>query len=72
MNQYSEKYVDQLEVQIAEQLIEIELLKANQIKELTYEQITEVFNDCYPNNGDGDVVNLVDFAKAILKKASEK
>jgi len=41
-------------------------------KELTYEQITEVFNDCYPNNGDGDVVNLVDFAKAILRKAQEK
>jgi hypothetical protein len=38
-------------------------------KTLTHEEITQVFNDCYPNNGDGDVVNLVDFARAILRKA---
>ena len=41
-------------------------------KTLTDEEITQVFDECYPNNADGDVVNLVDFAKAILKKASEK
>ena len=43
-----------------------------QIKELSDEEITQVFDECYPNNGDGDVVTLIDFARAILKKASEK
>jgi hypothetical protein len=75
MNQYSEKYVDQLEVQIAEQLIEIELLKANQIKELSDEEImniafcSEVNTVAIENDWDGTVI---DFARAILKKASEK
>jgi hypothetical protein len=46
--------------------------KAATAKTLTHEEITQVFNDCYPNNGDGDVVNLVDFARAILRKAQEK
>jgi hypothetical protein len=46
--------------------------KAATAKTLTDEEITQVFNDCYPNNGDGDVVNLVDFARAILRKAQEK
>ena len=41
-------------------------------KELSDKEITEVFDKCYPNNGDGDVVTLIDFAKAILNKASEK
>jgi hypothetical protein len=41
-------------------------------KELTDEEITQVFDECYPNNGDGDVVTLIDFARAILRKASEK
>ena len=40
-------------------------------KELTHEEITQVFDECYPNNGDGDVVTLIDFARAILKKAKE-
>jgi predicted lipid-binding transport protein (Tim44 family) len=40
-------------------------------KELTDQEITKVFDECYPNNGDGDVVTLIDFAKAILKKARE-
>jgi len=43
-----------------------------QTKPLSDEEITQVFDKCYPNNGDGDVVTLVDFARAILKKASEK
>lgn len=41
-------------------------------KELTDNEINEVFNKCYPNNGDGDVVTLIDFARAILKKVNEK
>ena len=41
-------------------------------KELTHEEITQVFDECYPNNGDGDVVTLIDFARAILRKAQEK
>ena len=40
--------------------------------ELTDEEITQVFDECYPNNADGDVVTLIDFARAILRKASEK
>ena len=43
-----------------------------QLKELTDEEITQVFDECYPNNGDGDVVTLIDFARAILRKAQEK
>jgi hypothetical protein len=43
-----------------------------QIKELSDKEITQVFDECYPNNGDGDVVTLIDFARAILKKASKK
>ena len=43
-----------------------------QIKELSDKEITQVFDECYPNNCDGDVVTLIDFARAILKKASEK
>jgi hypothetical protein len=42
------------------------------VKELTHEEITQVFDECYPNNGDGDVVTLIDFARAILRKAQEK
>jgi hypothetical protein len=45
------------------------LLKA---KTLTDEEITQVFDECYPNNADGDVVTLIDFARAILRKAQEK
>jgi len=41
-------------------------------KTLTDEEITQVFDECYPNNADGDVVTLIDFARAILRKASEK
>ena len=41
-------------------------------KQLTDEEITQVFDECYPNNADGDVVTLVDFARAILRKAQEK
>jgi len=40
-------------------------------KTLTDEEITQVFDECYPNNADGDVVTLIDFARAILRKASE-
>ena len=41
-------------------------------KTLTDEEITQVFDGCYPNNADGDVVTLIDFARAILRKAQEK
>ena len=47
-------------------------LYTHPVKELTDEEITRVFDECYPNNGDGDVVTLIDFARAILRKASEK
>jgi hypothetical protein len=47
-------------------------LYTNPVKELTHEEITQVFDECYPNNGDGDVVTLIDFARAILRKAQEK
>jgi hypothetical protein len=50
----------------------IPLYTTPQIKELSDKEITQVFDECYPNNGDGDVVTLIDFARAILKKASEK
>jgi hypothetical protein len=50
----------------------IPLYTTPQIKELSDEEITQVFDECYPNNGDGDVVTLIDFARAILKKASER
>jgi hypothetical protein len=47
-------------------------LYTHPVKELTDEEITQVFDECYPNNGDGDVVTLIDFARAILRKAQEK
>ena len=36
-------------------------------KPLSEKELYEVFDKCYPNNGDGDVVTLVDFARAIEK-----
>jgi len=39
--------------------------------DLTDEEITQVFDECYPNNADGDVVTLIDFARAILRKAQD-
>ena len=47
-------------------------LYTHPVKELTDEEMTQVFNECYPNNADGDVVTLIDFARAILRKAQEK
>ena len=41
-------------------------------RELSDEEITQVFDKCYPNNGDGDVVTLVDFARAIEKEVVNK
>ena len=41
-------------------------------KTLTDEEINQVFDECYPNNADSDVVTLIDFARAILRKAQEK
>jgi len=43
----------------------------NRQTDLTDEEITQVFDECYPNNADGDVVTLIDFARAILRKAQE-
>ena len=37
-------------------------------KPLSDKEITQVFDKCYPNNGDGDVVTLVDFARAIEER----
>lgn len=54
--------------QISENILLLELEKL-QHRELTDEEITQVFDECYPNNADGDVVTLVDFARAILRKA---
>ena len=39
-----------------------------QTKPLSEKELYEVFNKCYPNNGDGDVVTLVDFARAIEER----
>lgn len=39
-----------------------------QTKPLSDEELYEVFNKCYPNNGDGDVVTLIDFARAIEER----
>jgi hypothetical protein len=49
-----------------------QLLYTHPAKTLTDEEITQVFDECYPNNADGDVVTLIDFARAILRKAQEK
>jgi len=49
-----------------------QLLYTRPAKTLTDEEITQVFDECYPNNADGDVVTLIDFARAILRKAQEK
>jgi hypothetical protein len=53
-------------------IIESAIRYTHPVKELTHEEITQVFDECYPNNGDGDVVTLIDFARAILRKAQEK
>ena len=39
-----------------------------QTKPLSEKELYEVFDKCYPNNGDGDVVTLVDFARAIEER----
>ena len=39
-----------------------------QTKPLNEKELYEVFDKCYPNNGDGDVVTLVDFARAIEER----
>ena len=46
---------------------DIPLYTMPQINPLSDLEITQVFDKCYPNNGDGDVVTLVDFARAIEK-----
>lgn len=43
--------------------------KLSVVKELTAEEINQVAKDC---KWDYDEINIVDFARAILKKASEK
>jgi len=49
-----------------------QVVRAPTYKTLTDDEITQVFDECYPNNSDGDVVTLIDFARAILNKAKEK
>lgn len=50
--------------QQADRIAELE----KQAKPLSEKELYEVFNKCYPNNGDGDVVTLVDFARAIEER----
>ena len=50
--------------QQADRIAELE----KQTKPLSEKELYEVFNKCYPNNGDGDVVTLVDFARAIEER----
>ena len=47
---------------------EIPLYTTPQTKPLSEKELYEVFDKCYPNNGDGDVVTLVDFARAIEER----
>ena len=46
----------------------IPLYTTPQTKPLSEKELYEVFDKCYPNNGDGDVVTLVDFARAIEER----
>ena len=68
-NKETKKWIPKVEIekQYLDRIAELEKAKT-----LTDEEITQVFDECYPNNADGDVVTLVDFARAILRKASEK
>lgn len=50
--------------QQADRIAELE----KQAKPLSEKELYEVFDKCYPNNGDGDVVTLVDFARAIEER----
>ena len=50
--------------QQADRIAELE----KQTKPLSEKELYEVFDKCYPNNGDGDVVTLVDFARAIEER----
>ena len=54
------EYIDQQ----ADRIAELE----RQTKPLSEKELYEVFDKCYPNNGDGDVVTLVDFARAIEER----
>jgi hypothetical protein len=61
----------QAEIDSLRKNLDVALMIVNKT-ELTDEEITQVFDECYPNNADGDVVTLVDFARAILRKAQKK
>ena len=37
------------------------------MNKLTEKEVVNIFNKCYPNNSDGDVVTLIDFADAIME-----
>ena len=75
---YSEKVIDQMEVQIAEQLSEIDNLKdriaelEKQTKPLSDEEIEELQAEHTEKGHFADTLNVKNFARAILKKASEK
>ena len=45
-----------------------ETIFVEKTKPLSEKELYEVFDKCYPNNGDGDVVTLVDFARAIEER----
>jgi len=57
--------MDEVEAMLRQQQAEIEALKA---KTLTDEEIVRISETCDLNH----VLGLIDFARAILKKASEK
>ena len=48
------------------------ICKPKKVRELTDEEINEVFKSIYGHNNSYINSNLFDFARAIIKKASEK
>ena len=59
----------QASAMLRQQQAEIESLR---LRELTDAEINEVFKSIYGHNNSYINSNLIDFARAILKKASEK
>ena len=61
---YSPPTLEEIIKQQADRIAELE----KKTKPLSEKELYEVFDKCYPNNGDGDVVTLVDFARAIEER----
>ncbi len=70
--EYLEKRIAELSKNVDE--LEEELLKTPQIKELSDEEINAVYHEVWNSNKWSDVegIDIEKFARAILKKASEK